>query len=203
MDIKKIKIDFENPAVLSLVLSIVLFIVIMGLYYYLIYSGLAVKLSQKKIMLEDIKVKYNSYLTIAGSYPVLAKQQKTLDGEFADLIPELPPKKDIPGLLMKISNYEKLLGLNLKMFKPGKARAGGFYETIPFSMSISGHFRNVYQFFYKLASMKRIMDVHDVSVISRGSKGRRVSVNFKGTTFSFAALPPKKTAKKAGGAVKK
>ena len=202
MDIKKTKIDFKNPNILGLTVSIVLFVIIMAIYYYFVYSGLAVKLSQKEAMLKDIRIKYNSYLTLVKSYPMLIKREKALNKEFASLILELPSKKDIPGLLMKIANYEKALRLNLKMFKPGKVIANGFYETVPFSMNISGDFYNVYKFFYKLAIMKRIVDVHDVS-ISKGSKGERVSVGFKGTTFSFVGTPLKKPVKKAGGVVKK
>ena len=50
MDIKSIKskIDFGNPAVLGTAISIVLFIVVMGIYYYFMYSGLRAKVSQKQ-----------------------------------------------------------------------------------------------------------------------------------------------------------
>ncbi|MCL4429005.1 MAG: type 4a pilus biogenesis protein PilO [Deltaproteobacteria bacterium] len=207
MDIKSIKskIDFGNPAVLGTVISIVLFIVIMGIYYYFIYSGLRTKASQKQTELSGITAKYNSYLELVASYPLLLKQDKKLNKEFAGLLSELPSKKNIPQLLMKISNYEKMLNLNLKMFKPGKGAAKGFYETVPFSMNISGDFYNVYKFFYKLAFMKRIVDVHDVA-ITRTAKGHKVAASFNGTAFSFIGAPPAgqlKTAKKNGGAVKK
>ena len=207
MDIKSIKskIDFGNPAVLGTAISIVLFIVLMGIYYYFMYSGLRAKVSQKQAELSQITAKYNSYLALVRSYPVILKQDKKLNKKFAGLLSELPSKKNIPQLLMKISNYEKVLNLNLKMFKPEKGAAKGFYETVPFSMNISGDFYNVYKFFYKLAVMKRIVDVHNVA-ISRTSKGRKVSVSFNGTTFSFIGTPPagqSKAGKKNGGAVKK
>ena len=207
MDIKSIKskINFGNPAVLGTVISIILFIAIMGIYYYFVYSGLRAKALQKQTELNGITAKYNSYLATVRSYPALLKQYKKLNKEFAGLLEELPSKKNIPQLLMKISNYEKALNLNLKMFKPEKGAAKGFYETVPFSMNISGDFYNVYKFFYKLAVMKRIVDVHNVA-ISRASKGHKVSVSFNGTAFSFIgappAKPPVKTAAKAP-AVKK
>ncbi len=207
MDIKSIKskINFGNPAVLGTVISIVLFIVIIGIYYYFIYSGLRAKASQKQTELSQITAKYNSYVALVASYPMLLKQDKKLNKEFAGLLSELPSKKNIPQLLMKISNYEKILSLNLKMFKPEKGIAKGFYETVPFSMNISGDFYNVYKFFYKLAVMKRIVDVHNV-IISRTSKGHKVTASFNGTAFSFIGTPPAgklKAVKKNGGTVKK
>ena len=195
-------IKFNGPLGYGLIVSVAIFIIILGGYYFLSYSKLETRLSQKKAVLNTAKAKYNSYLALVKSYPVLMKQYKALSKEFASLVLELPPKKDIPGLLMKIANYEKLLSLNLKMFKPGKVVAKGFYEAVPFSMDISGNFYNVYKFFYKLATMKRIVDVHDVS-ISNGAKGQKVSVSFNGTTFSFTGTPPQKLVKKAGGVVKK
>jgi Tfp pilus assembly protein PilO len=180
----KSKIDLKNPKVLGIIISIILFIVIIGVYYYFIYSGLKSKEAQKQNALNAATAKYNSYLTLARSYPLILKQDKKLSKEFAGLLLELPSKKNIPQLLMKISNYEKVLNLNLNMFKPDKGMTKGFYETVPFSMNISGNFYNVYKFFYKLASMKRIVDVHGVS-ISKKAKDGNVSVSFQGTTFSF------------------
>ena len=187
----KSKIDLKNPKVLGIIISIILFIVIIGVYYYFIYSGLKSKEAQRQNALNAATSKYNSYLTLVRSYPLILKQDKKLSKEFAGLLLELPSKKNIPQLLMKISNYEKVLNLNLNMFKPDKGMAKGFYETVPFSMNISGNFYNVYKFFYKLASMKRIVDVHGVS-ISKKAKGGNVSVSFQGTTFSFiGAVKPK------------
>ncbi len=197
MDIKKLKIDFKSTVALGLIISFVLFIVIMAVYYYLIYSGLALKLNQKEGTLRGVRAKYASYLILVKSYPMLVKKSSALNKEFAYLVKELPSKKDIPGLLMKISNYEKALHLSLEMFKPGKIIPQGFYEAVPFSMHISGDFHNVYKFFYKLASMKRIVDVHDVS-ITKDSNTQRVSVGFRGTTFSFIGSPPKKIKKSRG-----
>ena len=193
----KSKIDLKNPKVLGIIISIVLFIVIIGVYYYFIYAGLKTNEAQKQNALNAATSKYNSYLTLARSYPLVLKQDKKLSKEFAGLLLELPSKKNIPQLLMKISNYEKVLNLNLNMFKPDKGTAKGFYETVPFSMNISGNFYNVYKFFYKLASMKRIVDVHGVS-ISKKAEGGNVSVSFQGTTFSFiGGIRPKSPVKAA------
>ncbi|MFW0884955.1 type 4a pilus biogenesis protein PilO [Candidatus Acidulodesulfobacterium sp. H_13] len=181
------KMDFRNPAVFLAAISVVLFIVIIGIYYYSVYSGLQTKLSQRETILTGVTTRYKSYIKLVKSYPVLLKRDKKLKEEFASLLLELPSKKNIPQFLMEISNYEKVLSLNLKMFKPEKPVAKGFYEEVPFSMSISGNFHNVYKFFYKLASMKRIVDVHDVSM-SRTSKGHKISVRFKGTAFSFIGV---------------
>jgi type IV pilus assembly protein PilO len=181
--------NFKNPVFIGLLLGILILIAIIGIYYYMFFSPLKVTLSQKESSLRLLKTKYNSYLLEVRSYPILVKKEKEIKKEFAKLIVELPSKKDIPGLLMKIANYEKILHLSLGMFKPGKVISKSFYEVVPFSMNISGSFFNVYKFFYKLANMKRIVDVHDVSMSKQSSK-HKISVSFKGTTFSFIGVPP-------------
>lgn len=181
--------NFKNPVVIGLSLSIVILIAIIVIYYYVFFSPLQATLSQKKSSLNLLKTRYNSYVLEVRSYPVLVKKEKKLNKEFAELITELPSKKNIPGLLMKIANNEKILHLSLVMFKPGKVTPKGFYETVPFSMNISGSFFNIYKFFYKLSNMKRIVDVNDVSM-SKNSSKHKISVSFKGTTFSFIGVPP-------------
>lgn len=203
----KSKINLKNPAFLGIIIGIVLFIISFVLYYHFIYTGLKLKESQKKSVLSAATSKYNSYLELIRDYPVILKQNKELVKEFTRLLLELPPKKNIPQLLMKISNDEKLLDLNLNMFRPDKGINKGFYQTVPFSMNISGNFYNVYKFFYKLAAMKRIIDVHRVSITSK-AKGGKVSASFQGTAYSFIGkqMPKpgqKKQAAAAGKPVKK
>jgi hypothetical protein len=52
----KSKIDLKNPKVLGAIISIVLFIVIIGVYYYFIYSGLKSKEAQKQNTLNSRNV---------------------------------------------------------------------------------------------------------------------------------------------------
>ncbi len=204
MDLEKFKIKFDikNPSFIGLLIGLTIFIVILVAYYYIFFSGLRMELKQKVQTLDAAKAKYNMYVNDIKSYPALKEKEALLNKEFSVLILELPLKKDIPGLLMKISNEERILGLNLKMFKPGKSVPRNFYEEVPFSMNISGPFFDVYKFFYKVAEMKRIVYIHDVSISSKTSstgKAGKVSVTFQGTTFWFRGSLPPKTQKPTGG----
>ena len=217
MDFQSIrsKINLDNKVLIGAVAGVAIFLVLFGAYYHFLYTKLKAKAAQKETALTGLKSKYESYVALVKSYPNLLKEEQRLTKEFIKLLPEMPPKKDIPQLLMKISNLEKLLGLNLKMFKPEKTAMAGFYETVPFAMNITGDFYDVYKFFYKLAAMERIVDVSNVS-LSKASGENKVSVGFSGTAYSFTGVPPvaalKNTVKAgavqaakkiAGGAVKR
>ncbi len=194
MDIKNI--NLKNPVIIGVIVSIVIFAVIILVYYFIFFSPLKTTLAQKKSSLSMLKIKYNSYVAEVRQYPALVKRVKYLKAKFQRLLVELPSRKDIPGLLMKIANDEKVLHLNLVMFKPGKVIVKSFYEVVPFSINISGAFFNVYKFFYKLAGMKRIVDVHNVSISSKNALNGKIAVSFKGTTFSFLGHAPIKKNKK-------
>ena len=209
------KINLNNKVLAGIAAGALAFLVVTGVYYYFVYAVLKAEAAQKAAVFNGVKLKYESYRALVRSYPSLLKEETRLDGEFIKLMPEMPPKEDIPQLLMKVSNIEKFLGLNLKMFKPEKTSMKGFYETVPFSMNITGDFYSVYKFFYKLAVMKRIVDADNV-IISKTSAGSKVTVSFIGTAYSFTGPPPapaiKNTVKAnvvqavkkaAGGAVKK
>jgi type IV pilus assembly protein PilO len=183
-------INFKSKIFIGIVAGAVIFIAILAVYYFMFFSSLETSLNQKQSALNIVKTRYVSYMAEVRTYPALVKKQRRLEVEFLGLLSELPSKKDIPGLLMEVSNYAKALHLNLDMFKPGKVAPKSFYEAVPFSMSISGTFFNVYKFFYKLADMNRIVDVHDVSIAGNASK-HNVAVSFNGTTFSFIGVMPK------------
>ncbi|MHB1679714.1 MAG: pilus assembly protein PilP [bacterium] len=189
-------INFKNKIFIGVVIGAVIFIAILAIYYFMFFTALETSLNQKQSSLNIVKTRYTSYLSEVKTYPALVKKQKKLDIEFLSLLTELPSKKNIPGLLMQVSNYAKALHLNLDMFKPGKAVPKSFYEEVPFSMNISGSFFNVYKFFYKLADMNRIVDVHNVSITGNSSKHHKINVSFEGTTFSFIGALPNFTADK-------
>ena len=190
MNLNMKNINFKNPIFIGVVIGAVIFIAITAIYYFVFFTALQTSLNQKQSSLNIIKTRYTSYLSEVRAYPALVKKQKKLDTEFLSLLTELPSKKNIPGLLMQVSNYAKALHLNFDMFKPGIVAPKSFYEEVPFSMNISGSFFNVYKFFYKLADMNRIVDVHNVSIAGNSSKNHQIAVSFEGTTFSFiGALP--------------
>ena len=96
-------IKFNGPAGYGLIVSVAIFIIIMGGYYFLSYSKSEARLSQKKGVLNTVKAKYDADLALVRSYPVLVKQYEALNKEFASLVLELPSKKDIPGLHKNLS----------------------------------------------------------------------------------------------------
>ncbi|MHB1663848.1 MAG: pilus assembly protein PilP [bacterium] len=196
MNLNMKNINFKNQIFVGVVIGAVIFIVIIAIYYFMFFTALETSLNQKKSSLNIVKIRYTSYLSEVKTYPALVKKQKKLDTEFLSLLTELPSKKNIPGLLMQVSNYAKALHLNLDMFKPGIVAPKSFYEEVPFSMNISGSFFNVYKFFYKLADMNRIVDVHNVAIAGNSSKHHQVAVSFEGTTFSFIGALPNFTADK-------
>ncbi len=189
-------INFKNKVFIGIIIGAVIFIAILAIYYFMFFTALETSLNQKQSSLNIVKTRYTSYLSEVKTYPALVKKQKKLDIEFLSLLTELPSKKNIPGLLMQVSNYAKALHLNLDMFKPGKPVPKSFYEEVPFSMNIGGSFFNVYKFFYKLADINRIVDVHNVSITGNSSKHHQVVVSFEGTTFSFIGALPNFTADK-------
>ncbi|RZD15976.1 MAG: hypothetical protein EVJ46_07200 [Candidatus Acididesulfobacter guangdongensis] len=190
MNLNVKNINLKSKIFIGIVAGAVIFIAILAIYYFMFFSSLETSLNQKQSSLNIVKTRYASYITEVRTYPALVKKQKRLEIEFLSLLAELPSKKNIPGLLMEVSNYAKALHLNLDMFKPEKVAPKSFYEAVPFSMSISGSFFNVYKFFYKLADMNRIVDVHNVSIAGSASK-HNVAVSFNGTTFSFIGVMPK------------
>lgn len=185
----KSKLKISNKVLAGIGIGAGVFLAVTGIYYFIFYGKLKAKEVQKAAAFNTLKAQYDSYEVLLRNYPNLVKERNEAAKKFIGLLPELPPRKDIPQLLMKISSIEKTLNLSLKMFKPEKTEMKNFYETVPFAMDISGDFKQVYKFFYKLSKMRRIVDVSGVSM-ARGSKGSLVTVGFTGTAYSFTGTSP-------------
>ena len=134
---------------------------------------------------------------------------------FQEALNKLPDKREIQPLFQTVASLGKSAGLDFLLFQPkppepppqrsseqkpatGKApppqalEPDKFYEEIPVTVSLSGHFHSTLSFFEKVATLPRIINIENISM-GEGKDvkgyGRLIKIDCVIKTYMFVDKP--------------
>jgi type IV pilus assembly protein PilO len=182
-------------------------IVVSGIYWYFVWSPNAEELKAARGNLERLQKKLDEYERIARQLPKFELEFKRLNREFEIASMKLPQEKEIPALIDGIYAQVSASGLEPIDFVPKKEVKKDIYSEIPIQMKVAGSYEQLANFFDRISSLPRIVNVRDLSLKrdDKASKGNDIVLNADFTTVTFRVLPvpenfvePTDTGKKKG-----
>ena len=166
------------------------FVVIIGVGIYFVHLP---KLETKSTIEREIEG-INRNLTVArrtaSRLPRLKKEMAAAEIEYKTVMAALPEKKEIPTLLTSVSACGTEAGLDVLLFQPGGEHAKNFYAEIPVSINVQGSYNDIANFFDRVASLNRIVNVHNVTI--NPAKDQKLNVSCTAVTYRFIEHHPKK-----------
>ncbi|MCU0734960.1 MAG: type 4a pilus biogenesis protein PilO [Methylotetracoccus sp.] len=109
----------------------------------------------------------------AANLDVYRKQLEQIEQTFGDLLKQLPDRTQVPELLVDVSQTGLASGLEFELFKPGDEANKEFYAELPIQIRVIGDYLKFGTFVSGLASLPRIVTVHNVKIARRGdAKGK-------------------------------
>ena len=202
--------DIKKMPVRQKVLALFVLFILLGFAYYSIYyqnamqeeerlqqnlATLQIELAQKQKLMEE-KLKFE-------------KEIAHLQEQLKVAMAKLPEQKEIPGLLISMSEAEGLGGVEFQLFEPLAPVEKEFYAELPVKISLTGVYHDTAIFFEKVAKLPRIVNVSDISMERRegtkeanGPKGPVLATSFLIKTYMFVEKPVEGS-KKADGTDKK
>ncbi|MBL6987526.1 MAG: type 4a pilus biogenesis protein PilO [Methylobacter sp.] len=141
-----------------------------GVYYDTIDQFEALDASEKQelVLKQDFETKQKKSINLSDYKNQLAQ----IEIELEDMIRQMPTKEEVASLLIDISQTGLASGLEFKLFKPGEPIRKDFYSELPISIEVIGKYEELGLFVSGLASLPRIVTVHDVNIVPEGKKGK-------------------------------
>ncbi|ASF47488.1 type IV pilus inner membrane component PilO [Methylovulum psychrotolerans] len=99
-------------------------------------------------------------------------QLTQIEAELFEMIRQMPTKDELASLLTDISQTALASGLEIRLFKPGAPIHRDFYAELPISIEVIGQYQELGLFVSGLASLPRIVTLHDISIIPQVSSGK-------------------------------
>jgi len=170
-------IDFKNagslPNAVKAVLLTVLFLMILALGYYFLWSPALESLDTAKTKEQELRKvfldKKAQAINLAGYKVQMVEIEKT----FGALLKQLPNKSQMDGLLTDINQAGLGRGLEFELFKPGQETQAEFYAEMPISIKVLGKYHDLGAFATDISKLSRIVTLNDLSISSGNKEGNK------------------------------
>jgi type IV pilus assembly protein PilO len=205
-------IDFNNAGswpvpVKAIVLFILFSSLVFGGYWFFIKDQYA---QLDRIAKEEVSLKeqYESRAFKVANIDAFREQMLEMQKSFGALLKQLPAKTEVPGLLEDITNTALGSGLEIKSIQLKPEASKEFYTELPMEIEVSGTYHDIASFVSGVASLPRIVTLHNMTISSGGKNTDRLNsetliMNVSAKTYRYngeteSTEQPKKAVKKKG-----
>ncbi len=200
-------LDLKNQTVLKIVLSVVLAVGVLGVFFFTHFLPFGYPNQNER--LQTLKADYEKRSTdlararsAVADLPRFEAEYVLLHDRWTTAAELLPTDRQLSALLRKISLAGQQTGVSFVMFKPASVRTENYYTELPVEISVYGGYHQVGSFLAELANMRRIVTVSNVrlSTNSRGDGLATTSASLSASAYSLNTSASTPAAKPAGGA---
>jgi type IV pilus assembly protein PilO len=173
-------IDFNNagslPAPVKAVLLTSIFVIILALGYYFLWTDAFAALDTAKAKEDELRKTFLDKQAQAVNLAGYKQQMVEIEKTFGALLKQLPDKSQMDGLLTDINQAGLGRGLEFELFKPGQETQAEFYAEMPISIKVLGTYHDLGAFATDISKLSRIVTLNDISV-STGKEAKSNSAD--------------------------
>jgi type IV pilus assembly protein PilO len=197
------KFDIKNlPSYAKIILSILPSVALIIIFFLVVYSPKQQEISKLENEISELDNQISTNEAKARRLKDLKEENKKIEEKLSRLKNMLPDEKEVSELLKQLSEYGLQAGLEIVLWKPkpSKTDPGGLYTEIPVEINMNGTYHNLGQFFSKVSSFERIVNVADINIksITKASDAdKNIVITFTAITFASVSEEDLKKAQKA------
>lgn len=168
-------LDFKSagswPLAIKLIVWVLVLAVVVFLGYYLHLNDMLDERSREEQKEVALKQEYEGKAFKAANLDVYRKQMEEMEKSFGALVRQLPSDTEVPGLLEDITHTGLGSGLEIDSIKLQPERAAEFYVELPIEIQVRGGYHDLGSFVSGVASLPRIVTLHDFDIKPTESGG--------------------------------
>jgi type IV pilus assembly protein PilO len=153
------------------------------MYFLMVQEDtLALDREQKKEL--ALKKDFESKAFRVANLAEYKAQMAEMEFSFGSLLKQLPRDTEVPGLIDDISAAALNAGLQLNAIDPQKMQKTEFYNELPIDIEVVGDYHEMGAFVSGVASLPRIVTLHDFSV-ERKNNSSDLSMKILAKTYQY------------------
>lgn len=176
--------DFSNldvnnlgvwPAPVKAIACVLVLVLALGGGYVLHLQDLQASLEGYQAQEEELKRSFESKVSQAANLDAYKEQMVLMEASFDKLLRQLPSDTEVPGLLEDITSAGLNSGLEFEEIRLLPELVQQYYVELPIQVKVFGGYHELATFVSAVASMPRIVTLHDFQldpVKEKGSAGR-------------------------------
>jgi type IV pilus assembly protein PilO len=176
-------LDPDNIGSWPLLIKLVLWCAAAVLFGFLVYQfKLSTSLNDLTMHQEKQKqllIEYETKAFKAANLDKLKQQLAEMEISFGTLLRQLPSDTEVPGLLEDISQLGIDSGMEFDAIALGNEKVEEFYAELPIQISVRGGYHALGTFVSGVASLPRIVTLHDFTLKPDDSGSLIISITAK------------------------
>jgi len=183
------ELDIQNigvwPLGVRLLVLILVFLLLLLLGYTLRISDSYENLDMARGKEQELRATYQEKAFQAANLDTYRKQLAELETSFGALLAQLPTDTEVPGLLEDITEIGYGSSLDIRTISLQPELAAEFYVELPIKIVASGGYHDVGSFVSGVASLPRIVTLHDFSM--KADQGNHLALEIEAKTYRYKA----------------
>lgn len=175
------------PAPIKAIVVLIVFALIVGGGYWFFVKDQYVQLDRVEKTEKDLRKKYEEKAYQVANLEVFKAQMTEMEETFGALVRQLPSETEVPGLLEDITNTALGSGLSLKEVALQPEQRRDFYSELPINIRVSGSYHELASFVSSVASLPRIVTLHDLTIKPTGGDGEQLDMQVVARTYRYRA----------------
>ncbi|MEO9525026.1 type 4a pilus biogenesis protein PilO [Marinobacter alexandrii] len=184
-------LDVNNAGIWPAPIKAIVVLIIVGLIvgggYWFFIKDQYMKLEQVDKAEQDLRQKYEQKAYQVANLEVFKAQMAEMEETFGALVRQLPSETEVPGLLEDITNTALGSGLSLQEVKLQSEQRRDFYAELPINIRVSGSYHELASFVSSVASLPRIVTLHDLRIEPTDGDGERLNMQVLARTYRYRA----------------
>ncbi|PTS85136.1 pilus assembly protein PilP [Pseudomonas sp. HMWF032] len=183
-------LDLNNvgswPAAVKIIAGVILLVAVLALGYNFHLKDLQAQLEIKQVEEVALKDQFSTKAFQAANLDAYKEQMQEMEVSFGALLKQLPSDTEVPGLLEDITRTGLGSGLEFEEIKLLPEVAQQFYIELPIQITVVGSYHDLATFVSGVASLPRIVTLHDFSLISADLDGAsKLRMNILAKTYRY------------------
>ncbi|MDR3425839.1 MULTISPECIES: type 4a pilus biogenesis protein PilO [Silvimonas] len=145
-------------------LAVLVFVVVLGLGYFYLWSDQMDQLSAGQLKEEALKTEYLDKEKKAINLEAYKQQLAEIQQSFGALLRQLPTKSEMETLLTEINQAGVGRGLQFDLFKPGAEVKTAEFAEMPIDIKITGSYHDLAAFVSDVAQLSRIVTLTNIEL---------------------------------------
>ncbi|MBO6812492.1 type 4a pilus biogenesis protein PilO [Marinobacter sp. MA] len=175
------------PAPIKFIVILIIFGLIAGGGYWFFIKDQYAQLERVERTEQDLRKTYEEKAYQVANLEVFKAQMAEMEETFGALVRQLPSETEVPGLLEDITNTALGNGLALQEVKLQPEQRRDFYSELPINIRVSGSYHELASFVSSVASLPRIVTLHDLTIKPTGGDGERLDMQVVARTYRYRA----------------
>lgn len=159
------------PLPVKAAMILIICAIVAGAGIYLVTLDQLAELEAAEQKEQELKPAFETKQKKAVNLQDYHDQLVQIEASLDEMIRQMPTEEEVASLLVDISQTGLASGLEFKLFKPAAPVVKEFYSELPISIQVTGKYEELGLFVSGLASLPRIVTVHDVNMAPEGKNG--------------------------------